>query len=76
MVFSYTTIKVADHDFRIVVSCHDEKYIGQYKCECGAYIKKEQNLKKHVETPSHKKRLEWIKQKFPPYLGSLLTKKN
>ena len=76
MVFSYSTIRVNNHNFRVVVEADDLSRVGQFKCECGAYIKKQQNLEKHLATPSHAKRLEWVVGKFPPYLGKLLPKEH
>jgi len=56
----YETKLIDGKAWRVVIEADDLKMIGVYKCQCGTFIKKEENLTKHLETPSHKKNIEWL----------------
>lgn len=52
--------------WRRVVSADDNpRLVGAWKCQCGQYLKKEENLDAHLHTPSHKKSLEWLENNRP-----------
>lgn len=47
------------------MAADNPRMIGAWKCQCGAFIKKEENLQSHLQTPSHKKGLEWLERNRP-----------
>ena len=57
--------------WRRVVASDEPQMIGAWKCQCGAYLKKEENLNRHLGTPSHKKSLEWLENNRPTQIRFL-----
>lgn len=59
------TILIDGKMWRRVVAADDPRMVGAYKCQCGTYLKKEESLQNHLQTPSHKKGLEWLENNRP-----------
>ena len=51
--------------WRRVMACDDPRMVGAWKCQCGQYLKREERLDAHLQTPSHKKSLEWLENNRP-----------
>lgn len=58
----YETKLINGKEWRQVIEADDPRYIGKYKCQCGAFIKSPVKMEGHLQTPSHQKSLDWKRQ--------------
>lgn len=66
MVLIYETKLIDGNEWKVVIESDDPKLKGAYKCQCGQIIKNVKNLNKHLQQPSHDRRLLWLMNNRPP----------